>query len=69
MELAREQAILAQEQQQQDNKNNANKMKIESNVRLEEREKNLKEEFDKRQKNVEQVQSQGDKANEARAEL
>ena len=69
MELAREQAILAQEQQQQDNKNNANKMKIESNVRLEEREKNLKEEFDKRQKIVEQVQSQGDKANEARAEL
>ena len=69
MELAREQAILAQEQQQQDNKNNANKMKIESNVRLEERKKNLKEEFDKRQKIVEQVQSQGDKANEARAEL
>ena len=69
MELAREQAILAQEQQQQDNKNNANKMKIESNVRLEEREKNLKEEFDKRQKIVEQVQSQGDKANEARAKL
>ena len=48
MELAREQAILAQEQQHQDNKNNANKMKIESNVRLEERDKNLKEEFDKR---------------------
>ena len=69
MELAREQAILAQEQQHQDNKNNANKMKIESNVRLEERDKNLKEEFDKRQKIVEQVQSQGDKANEARAEL
>jgi hypothetical protein len=44
-------------------------MKIESNVRLEERDKNLKEEFDKRQKIVEQVQSQGDKANEARAEL
>ena len=48
MELAREQAILAQEQKTRDNKHNAKKMKIESNVRLDEREKNLKEEFDKK---------------------
>ena len=32
-------------------------MKIESNTRLDEREKNLKEEYDKRVKIVEQVQS------------
>ena len=44
-------------------------MKIESNVRLDERDKNLKEEFEKRQKIVEQVQSQAEKANEAREEL
>lgn len=48
MELAREQAILAQEQKTRDNKQNAKKMKIESNVRLDEREKNLKEDFDKK---------------------
>ncbi len=53
MELAREQAILAQQEQHQANQANAIKMKIESNVRLDEREKNLNEEFNKRVKIVE----------------
>ena len=57
MELAREQAILAQEQKKHDNKVNAKNMKIESHNRLDEREKNLKEEFDKRVVIVEQVHS------------
>ena len=48
MELAREEAIFAQEKQAQDNKENAIKMKIEATKRLEEREKNFKEEFDKK---------------------
>jgi hypothetical protein len=62
MELAREQAILAQEQKEHENKVNAKNMKIESHKRIEEREKNLKEEFDKRVVIVEQVHSQKDKA-------
>ena len=53
MELAREQAILAQEQKAHENKVNAKNMKIESHTRLDEREKNLKEEYDKRVKIVE----------------
>ena len=40
-------------------------MKIESNNRLDEREKNLKEEFDKKVTVVGQVHSQKDKASEA----
>ena len=65
MELSREQAILAQQQKEHENKVNAKQMKIESNTRLDEREKNLKEEFHKREKIVEQVHSQKDKAFEA----
>ena len=37
-------------------------MKVESHKRMDEREKNAKEEFDKREKIVEQVHSQKDKA-------
>ena len=40
-------------------------MKIESHIRLDEREKNLKEEYDKRVKIVEQVHTQDEKAHEA----
>lgn len=40
-------------------------MKIESHTRLDEREKNLQKEFEKRQLTVEQVHSQKDKASEA----
>ena len=48
MELAREEAMLAQEKKEQENKENAMKMKIEATKRFEEREKNFKEEFDKK---------------------
>ena len=65
MELAREQAILAQEQKAHENRVNAKNMKIESHNRLDEREKNLKEEYDKKVKIVEQVHTQDDKAHEA----
>ena len=44
-------------------------MKIESNIRLDEREKNLNEEFEKRKNIVEQVHSQKDKAAEAVEEM
>jgi hypothetical protein len=53
MELTREEAILAQERKEQENKRNAKKMKIESTKRIEEKEKNAQEEFEKRQKVVE----------------
>lgn len=69
MELAREQAILAQELKAQENAINAKNMKIQANVRLDEREKNLQEEFEKRQLTVEQVHSQQHKASEAKEEL
>lgn len=69
MELAREQAIIAQEMKAQENKVNAMNMKAESNVRLEERQTNLNEEYEKRVQIVEQVHSQKDKASEAREEL
>lgn len=44
-------------------------MKVESNVRLEERQTNLNEEYGKRVKIVDQVHSQKDKASEAKEEL
>lgn len=69
MELSREQAILAQQQKEHENKLNAKEMKIESHNRLDEREKNLKEEFEKREKIVEQVHSQKDKASEAQESM
>lgn len=65
MELSREEAILAQQRKEQENKINAKHMKIESNVRLEEREKNKEEDLSKKAKIVEQVQSQKEKASEA----
>ena len=48
MELSREEAILAQEKKQHANKLNAKGMKIASHKRLDEREKNIKEDFDKK---------------------
>jgi len=65
MELSREQAILAQQEQEMANKKNAMEMKIASHNRLDERAKNLKENFDKKVITVEQVHSQKDKAAEA----
>ncbi len=47
---------------------NAKKMKLESHNRLEEREKNLKEAFEKKVTVVDQVHSQKDKAHEAMEE-
>ena len=69
MELSREQAILDQEYKALENKNNAKQMKIESHQRLDEREKNAQEEYEKRAIIVEQVHSQKDKAAEAIAEM
>lgn len=57
MELSRDEAILAQQRKEQENKENATKMKIESHKRLDEREKNLKEDFEKKVVTVEQVHS------------
>lgn len=65
MELSREEAILAQQKQTQANKINAKHMKVESHNRLEQREKNLKEEFDKRIAIVDQVHVQKCKTSEA----
>ena len=58
MELAREEAILAQEKKAQDNLKNAKKMKIESNKRADEREKNLKIDFDQKIDVIEKIQAQ-----------
>lgn len=69
MEISREEAMLAMQRQEHDNKLNAKAMKIESHKRLDDREKNLKEEFDKRVITVEQVHSQKDKAAEAKGDL
>ena len=65
MELAREAAIIAQENKEQDNHNLVVKMKIESEKRGEEREKNLHEDFMKRKDLIEEVHSGKDKAREA----
>jgi hypothetical protein len=62
MELSRDQAILAQENKAHENKVNAKEMKVESHKRLDEREKNAKEEFQKKVVTVGQVHSQKDKA-------
>jgi len=53
MELAREEAILAQENKIHENKINAKNMKVESNKRNEEREKNYQQDFQKKQVVVE----------------
>lgn len=65
MELARENAIIAQENKELDNKKNAMHMKVESHNRLDEREKNLQELLDGKVKIVEQVHTQKHKASEA----
>lgn len=69
MELSREEAILAQQKQTYNNKLNAKAMKIDSNQRLDKREQDLKELFDKKVLVVEQVHSQKDKASEATAQM
>lgn len=56
MELAREEAILAQQRKEKENHQLVNKMKIEQEKRLEEREKNLQEDFYKRKEVIEKVQ-------------
>ena len=65
MELSREEAILAQQKQAHTNKINAKKMKVESHVRLDQREKNLKEEFGRRVEIVDKVHEQKFKTSEA----
>lgn len=65
MELSREEAILAQQQKTHENRVAARNMKVEAHKRNDEREKNLKEDFDKKIVVVEQVHSQKDKAAEA----
>lgn len=65
MELSREEAILAQQKQKQINKVNAKHMKIDSHARLEQREKNLKEEFGRRVEIVDKVHEQKCKTTEA----
>lgn len=57
MELAREEAILAQERKEQENHALVIKMKKESEKRGEEREKNLQEDYDKRKALIEEVHS------------
>lgn len=65
MELARENAIMAQEQKAHENKVQAKRMKESANERLEEREKNNQELFAKKIDIVEKVHAHRDKASEA----
>lgn len=53
MELAREEAILAQQRQEQENKKLVIKMKIEAEKRQDEREANTKIDFDQRRTIIE----------------
>jgi len=62
MELSRDEAILAKQKKEHGNKINAKNMKVESSTRLDQREKDAKELFDKKIVVVEQVHSQKDKA-------
>lgn len=62
MELAREEAILAQQRQVNDNKSLVIKMKIEEGKREKEREANAAEVFEKKQGLMAEVQSGKDKA-------
>lgn len=62
MELAREHAILAQERKEQENHELVIKMKIESEKREEEREKNIHEDYERRKALIEEVHSGQDKA-------
>ena len=65
MELARENAIMAQEQQVRENRVQAKRMKESANERLEEREKNYQELFTKKIDIVEKVHANREKAGEA----
>lgn len=62
MEMAREEAILAQQRKEQENHALVMKMKIESEKRGEEREKNIQEDYEKRKALIEEVHSGQDKA-------
>ena len=65
MELSRDEAILAKQRKEHNNKLQARNMKVESNNRLDQREKDAQELMDKKLIVVEQVHSQKDKASEA----
>lgn len=69
MELSREEAIIAKQKKEHSNRMNAKNMKVESHNRLDQREKDAKELFDKKIVVVEQVHSQKDKASEAVAKM
>ena len=62
MELAREEAILAQQRKEQENHSLVLKMKIESEKRGEERDKNMQEDYEKRKALIDEVHSGQDKA-------
>jgi hypothetical protein len=57
MELAREEAILAQEKKAQENLKNAKVMKVESHKRNDEREKNLKQDLEQKVEVIEKIQA------------
>lgn len=65
MELSRDEAILAKQKKEHTNRLQARNMKVESHNRLDQRDKEAKELFDKKVVVVEQVHSQKDKAAEA----
>ena len=68
MELAREQAILAREMNEQENRQLVNKMRIESDKRNDEIEKNIEEDLDKKKEVIALVHANRDAAaNEVQA--
>lgn len=69
MELSRDEAILAKQKKEHDNRVNARNMKVEAHEREDKRESESKELFDKKLKVVDQVHSQKDKASEAMAKM
>jgi len=69
MELSRDEAILAKQKKEHTNRLQARNMKVESHTRLDQRDKEAKELFDKKVVVVEQVHSQKDKAAEAVAKM
>lgn len=62
MEMAREEAILAQERQTKENQILVMKMKEESAIRGDEIDRNIKEDFSKRKDVIESVHQQKDNA-------
>lgn len=65
MELSREEAILAKQKKEHGNRLAAKNMKIDSHNRLDQRDKDAQELFDKKLIVIDQVHSQKDKATEA----